>query len=358
MPLPRPEPGSNSKVPEVAAAPATPPSPSVPLEAGVDAAIAAPSLAISVEPNELAPVQLALAGPPAAPLTEAEPPVVTIIPPGSTADLPVPMPPSRPGNDGAAPVGATPSGAPSPDPNTPEADQAAAAPLDHEQLVRQFDASAVDLGEDLAELALPPQRPAGAAEAAGAAAPTPGQNQTDDLTGLTSPPPRPASVEAAAKPAEAPLPAEAGVTASSRFNALATGPPAPSSGTSETALPDPDAPTELAAMSAPRPPTRPARPLVPVKLPPASLLPALGGATSSKVRNAATDQGLPLDQTALIGVLNLDGGRKALLRMPDGRYKSVVVGDEVDGWRVSAIGVDAMKFSKSGQDRTLQLVNR
>jgi hypothetical protein len=98
--------------------------------------------------------------------------------------------------------------------------------------------------------------------------------------------------------------------------------------------------------------------LVPVKLPSASILPVLGGTSSAKVRAAATEQGLTLDQTALIGVLNLDGGRKALLRLSDGRYKSVVVGDLVDGWSVSSIGVDAMKVSKSGQDKTLRLVNR
>ena len=67
---------------------------------------------------------------------------------------------------------------------------------------------------------------------------------------------------------------------------------------------------------------------------------------------------MSLDQTALIGILNLDTGRKALLRLPGGRYRSVIVGDVLDGWRVSIIGTDAMRVTRDGEDRTLLLVNR
>ena len=120
-----------------------------------------------------------------------------------------------------------------------------------------------------------------------------------------------------------------------------------------------DAPTTLAALTSPRPPVRPARPVIRANLPPAAtVLPNIGRTTPGSVGSAATDQGLPLDRTALIGILNLDGNRRALLRMPDGRYRSVVVGDVLEGWKVSAIGVDAMRISKGGQDRTLPLVSR
>jgi hypothetical protein len=119
-----------------------------------------------------------------------------------------------------------------------------------------------------------------------------------------------------------------------------------------------DAAAALSVMTSPTPLARPARPAIQTELPAASLLPALGGSAPATVRAAATDRGLPLDKTALIGILNLDSGRKALLRMPDGRYRSVVVGDVLDGWRVSAIGVDAMRVTRSGQDLTLLLVSR
>jgi len=47
-----------------------------------------------------------------------------------------------------------------------------------------------------------------------------------------------------------------------------------------------------------------------------------------------------------------------LLRLPNGRYRSVIVGDVLDGWRVSMIGADAMRITRSGEDRTFLLVTR
>ncbi len=66
----------------------------------------------------------------------------------------------------------------------------------------------------------------------------------------------------------------------------------------------------------------------------------------------------PLDRTALIGIVNLGTGRKALLRLPNGRYRSAIVGDVLDAWRVSVIGAEAMRITRSGEDRTFLLVNR
>jgi hypothetical protein len=57
----------------------------------------------------------------------------------------------------------------------------------------------------------------------------------------------------------------------------------------------------------------------------------------------------------LIGIINLSSGRKALLRLPDGRFRTVTVGDDLNGWRVSMIGTDAMRVSRGGKDRTLLL---
>jgi hypothetical protein len=85
---------------------------------------------------------------------------------------------------------------------------------------------------------------------------------------------------------------------------------------------DPDVPMKFASLTSPLPKTRPS-----------------------------------LDRTALIGIFNLNTGRKALLRLPNGRYRSVIVGDVLDGWRVSMIGVDAMRITRSGEDRTFLLVN-
>ena len=122
--------------------------------------------------------------------------------------------------------------------------------------------------------------------------------------------------------------------------------------------PGPDAPTNFASLTAPMPKSRPARPKVPRGLPSISALPAITGIGPRSIRAAATEQGLPLDRATLIGILNLNTGRKALLRLPNGRYRSVIVGDVLDGWRVSMIGLDAMRITRSGEDRTLLLINR
>jgi hypothetical protein len=98
--------------------------------------------------------------------------------------------------------------------------------------------------------------------------------------------------------------------------------------------------------------------MVPRELPSISALPAITGIGPRSIRSAGTEQGLPMGRAALIGILNLETGRKALLRLPNGRYRSVVVGDVLDGWRVSLIGVDAMRITRSGEDRTLLLINR
>jgi hypothetical protein len=121
---------------------------------------------------------------------------------------------------------------------------------------------------------------------------------------------------------------------------------------------DPDVPMKFASLTSPLPKTRPALPAVPHKLPSVAALPAITGTAQRSIRAAATEQGPPLDRTALIGILNLNTGRKALLRLPNGRYRSVIVGDVLDGWRVSMIGVDAMRITRSGEDRTFLLVNR
>jgi hypothetical protein len=121
---------------------------------------------------------------------------------------------------------------------------------------------------------------------------------------------------------------------------------------------DPDAPTRFASLTSPLPKTRPALSALPRALPSAATLPAITGTAQPSIRPPATEQGLPLDHTTLIGIFNLDTDRKALLRLPDGRYRSVIVGDVLDGWRVSMIGSDAMRITRSGEDRTFPLVTR
>ncbi|MCL5777955.1 hypothetical protein M1105_13280 [Limibaculum sp. FT325] len=125
--------------------------------------------------------------------------------------------------------------------------------------------------------------------------------------------------------------------------------------------------SEHAAADAPRPSPRPATLGAPIR-PSArngggtgAAMPALPGLSRSaprQVQRSAVEQGIPLDRTALIGILDIETGRQALLRLPNGRYERLMLGDSVEGWTVSAIGIDAMRLTRNGEERTLRLVNR
>lgn len=141
---------------------------------------------------------------------------------------------------------------------------------------------------------------------------------------------------------------------------VATLTPAP--GPTDTAVPETTA-SRYARASAPLPPTRPLRLRATLPTPGTSLTRAPShlptpGSTPVGVQQLATEQGLPTNRTALIGILNLQNGRQALLRLPDGSFERVRTGDVLDGWRVSVIGRDAMRLTKGGEDRTLLLVDR
>jgi hypothetical protein len=111
--------------------------------------------------------------------------------------------------------------------------------------------------------------------------------------------------------------------------------------------PQVDTPSDsrLAAVLAPPPPPRPAAAARTEAAPP-------------RVGSAATQGSLALDATSLIGVIDAASGREALLRTASGEYLKVARGDNVAGWRVSAIGRDAMRLTRGGESRTLLLVTR
>ncbi|MEM7508090.1 MAG: hypothetical protein AAF415_15250 [Pseudomonadota bacterium] len=91
---------------------------------------------------------------------------------------------------------------------------------------------------------------------------------------------------------------------------------------------------------------------------PADPTPAPSGPVARSVRQAATEEGLPLERTSLIGIINVNSGREALIRLPNGRFRRVGRGDVLDGWEVSLIGRDALRLSRSGKNHTLLLVGR
>lgn len=73
-------------------------------------------------------------------------------------------------------------------------------------------------------------------------------------------------------------------------------------------------------------------------------------AKQATVRNA-----INLRKVNLIGVYGKPSARRALVRLSNGRYKKVKVGDRIDGGRVAAIGEDRLSYTKSGRQVVLQM---
>jgi hypothetical protein len=77
--------------------------------------------------------------------------------------------------------------------------------------------------------------------------------------------------------------------------------------------------------------------------------------TASVARQATVDNAINLKKTSLIGVYGTSSNRRALVRLPSGRYKKVQVGDRIDGGKVAAIGEDELRYVKSGRNLVLKM---
>lgn len=126
------------------------------------------------------------------------------------------------------------------------------------------------------------------------------------------------------------------------------------------ATPD-DAEEVLAVVTSPQPVKRPehlSAPDVQVAIRKTKAKPVEAGPSPARVSTAAGENGLRLDETSLIGVIDASSGRRALVRLPDGDFRKLARGDVLDGWLVSSIGRDRMKLTRQGRNRTLDLVSR
>jgi hypothetical protein len=78
--------------------------------------------------------------------------------------------------------------------------------------------------------------------------------------------------------------------------------------------------------------------------------------TATTVARAATDQNvISLRQVNLIGVYGTPTNRRALVRLANGRYEKVKVGDRLDGGQVAAIGNDELRYLKRGRNIVLKM---
>ncbi len=86
----------------------------------------------------------------------------------------------------------------------------------------------------------------------------------------------------------------------------------------------------------------------------ASAAPAIPSATSV-ARQATVRNAINLREINLIGVYGTPSNRRALVRLPNGRYQKVTVGDRLDGGQVSAIGDSELRYQKGGRNLTLTI---
>lgn len=133
-----------------------------------------------------------------------------------------------------------------------------------------------------------------------------------------------------------------------------------------------DNPTQLAATASRRPDTRPnnfsrivrraekAQAAEPVRVAsaasvaPRAVQPKIP--SKSSVSKAATvSNAINLRKVNLIGVYGKPSARRALVRLDNGRYQKVVVGDRLDGGRVSAIGESELRYRKGSRNLILKM---
>lgn len=88
--------------------------------------------------------------------------------------------------------------------------------------------------------------------------------------------------------------------------------------------------------------------------PPPAAAPS-GPTSVSVARQATLRNAINLRDVNLIGVYGQPSDRRALVRLSNGRYRKVKVGDRMDGGRVLAIGDDTLRYQKNGRNVTLNM---
>ena len=105
-------------------------------------------------------------------------------------------------------------------------------------------------------------------------------------------------------------------------------------------------------------PTAPAQPTQQTSASPApaAAAPAPAIPTRASVARTATESdAITLSRLNLIGVYGSPSDRRALLRLPSGRYVKVKVGDRIDGGQVAQIGQGELQYVKDGRTVTLAM---
>lgn len=261
-------------------------------------------------------------------LYSGAPPVVPPLRPGTEAPAPAAAPAPATGNDGAA-LQADPA---TDTATTTPADPAAAAtaPAPDPAVVGRRPASRPD--KVLAAATAARQKADALADAAAAAA----RAEAERLASAT-----PQAVASSRRPAGRP----------SDFSTTVAAAVAAAVSTSVTT---PPAPAAVAAAPA----LAPAQPQEDIDEPePVSAMPNLP--TSVTVSKQATvKNAVNLGDITLIGVYGSSANRRALVRMPTGRFIKIKVGDRLDGGTVAAIGDNSVSYVKRGKTIVLAMTKK
>jgi type IV pilus biogenesis protein PilP len=76
---------------------------------------------------------------------------------------------------------------------------------------------------------------------------------------------------------------------------------------------------------------------------------------ASVAAQATEENAIRLNRINLIGVFGGSSDRRALIRLPSGRFVKVQVGDRVDGGQVAAIGDSELRYTKGGRSYVLRV---
>ncbi len=77
--------------------------------------------------------------------------------------------------------------------------------------------------------------------------------------------------------------------------------------------------------------------------------------SASVARQATIEEAIRLNRINLVGVFGSPSARRALIRLPSGRYIKVQVGDKVDGGTVAGISDSTLQYQKGGRTVSLAL---
>ncbi len=77
--------------------------------------------------------------------------------------------------------------------------------------------------------------------------------------------------------------------------------------------------------------------------------------SASVAKQATVENAISLSRVNLIGVYGKPESRRALVRLSNGKYKKVQVGDKLDGGQVAAIGETELRYVKKGRNLVLEM---